>query len=674
MGSKAHGVGPRGARPHAREVLRTLAVAIAALCVPAALAQVSSAQIRKQVHFEQVSETQLRPRATSPSSFRVDVEGSNLESITPPTVSGPFNVGAIGAAHNGGTLVYSTADRSWRYGPSGEVGASSIPALDSLFGNGTYTLTLPGATVSLALTGDAYPNPPPVLSLSGGRWSDGAYVIESDKELVITTSTYTAYGTHRNDVICAFVLGLDSSGGIFGSCPGTVARASDSPTTRSVTHRVAANRLVAGQPYTIIANFHAIVDSRSPAALNGVSPNTRYVSYTRAKLTVVPPKFGLAVTSSFANGVANVSATFQPRPQDVGTNASIYVFAIAPVTVVKRSLEKAQGFGHIARGDLDTPVQCVLAQLSSNGQLTGVSASNMQAYVSGVLSGQGQAITLLNGVPVANVAGATFYVGYGPTASAMLDSGLNRSAVTAPGSVQCKPEAPQAGWWWNPAEGGRGYSIEVQGDNIFFAAFHYDVSGRSTWHVATGATSLDGSLYSNQPLYAARGGQTLGGAYPGRPTLAEIGKITLAFADARTGTMIWPGGAVPIERFNIVPNGLAAAPKENQPESGWWWNPEESGRGFFMEWQNGTIDLAAYMYDDQGNPVWYLGVYDTPNMRAMSGNWWSYANGQTMTSSYKPATRINDHVAPVTITFSGPDTALMTLPNGRTTQLRRHRF
>jgi hypothetical protein len=31
-------------------------------------------------------------------------------------------------------------------------------------------------------------------------------------------------------------------------------------------------------------------------------------------------------------------------------------------------------------------------------------------------------------------------------------------------------------------------------------------------------------------------------------------------------------------------------------------------------------------------------------------------------------------VAPVTINFTGPDTAIMTLPNGRTTSLARHRF
>jgi hypothetical protein len=399
----------------------------------------------------------------------------------------------------------------------------------------------------------------------------------------------------------------------------------------------------------------------------------RFTSTFKAERAAPPPVFPLQVQASF-DTTANVTATFQPRPQDVGTQANVYVFAVAPITVVKSAQAKAAHYGHIARGDNDTPVQCVLAQLSSSGQLTGVSASNMQAYVTGVLSGQGQAVTMLNGVPVANVAGATFYLGYGTSASAMLDNGINRSAATAPGAAVCKPEPPETGWWWNIAEGGRGYSVEVQGHNIFFAAFHYDVSGRSTWHVATGPTSLDGSLYSNKPLYAASGGQTLAGPYRGKPTVTEIGKITLAFADKRTGTMIWPGGVVPIERFNIVANGINAVPKANQPETGWWWNPEEDGRGFFMEWQNGTVDIAGYMYDDQGNSVWYLGVYETPDIRALAGNWWSYANGQTMNGAYKPATRVSDNVAPVTVTFSGPDTALMTLPGGRTTQLRRHRF
>jgi len=55
--------------------------------------------------------------------------------------------------------------------------------------------------------------------------------------------------------------------------------------------------------------------------------------------------------------------------------------------------------------------------------------------------------------------------------------------------------------------------------------------------------------------------------------------VTLLFSDAIHGTLIWPGGTVPIQRFNILPNGLNLTEQANQPENGWWWNPNESGRG-----------------------------------------------------------------------------------------------
>jgi hypothetical protein len=45
-----------------------------------------------------------------------------------------------------------------------------------------------------------------------------------------------------------------------------------------------------------------------------------------------------------------------------------------------------------------------------------------------------------------------------------------------------------------------------------------------------------------------------------------------------------------------------------------------------------------------------------------------------LTGAWRQNTRSNSNVAPMTITFSWPETALMTLPNGRTTPLKRHRF
>jgi hypothetical protein len=104
--------------------------------------------------------------------------------------------------------------------------------------------------------------------------------------------------------------------------------------------------------------------------------------------------------------------------------------------------------------------------------------------------------------------------------------------VTVPGSIACDPAAPQTGWWWNTAEGGRGYSIEVAGRHVFFASYLYDVSGRATWLVASGNTSLDGSLYTGN-LEAYAQGQTLGGAYRGPSPATNAGAITLASAMRR---------------------------------------------------------------------------------------------------------------------------------------------
>jgi hypothetical protein len=80
------------------------------------------------------------------------------------------------------------------------------------------------------------------------------------------------------------------------------------------------------------------------------------------------------------------------------------------------------------------------------------------------------------------------------------------------------------------------------------------------------------------------------------------------------------------------------------------------------------------MYDDLGRPTWYIAVYETPNARAFGGNWWTFANGQSMGGTYRAATRTSDNFAPLSISFTGTDTAVMTLPNGRTTNLVRQRF
>ena len=78
-----------------------------------------------------------------------------------------------------------------------------------------------------------------------------------------------------------------------------------------------------------------------------------------------------------------------------------------------------------------------------------------------------------------------------------------------------------------------------------------------------------------------------------------------SFTDARTCTLIWPGGSIPIQRFDtIIGSGNGITPAF-VPENGWWWNEAESGRGFFMDYKNNFAFIAGYMYEADGKPFWY---------------------------------------------------------------------
>ena len=59
----------------------------------------------------------------------------------------------------------------------------------------------------------------------------------------------------------------------------------------------------------------------------------------------------------------------------------------------------------------------------------------------------------------------------------------------------------------DPVEGGRGYTIEVKGSNLFMATYLYDPSGRSTWYGA-GPSAMNGTSFT-APLTSYSGGQTL---------------------------------------------------------------------------------------------------------------------------------------------------------------------
>lgn len=223
---------------------------------------------------------------------------------------------------------------------------------------------------------------------------------------------------------------------------------------------------------------------------------------------------------------------------------------------------------------------------------------------------------------------------------------------------------PQTGWWWNPAESGRGFFIEQRGGNLFMAGYLYETDGRATWFTA-GGPALNGAFVGAMTTF--RGGQTLTGNYVAPAPGASPGSLTLRFTAPDRATLDWPGGRTSLERF-VFGSGAAAL-----PESGWWWNPSESGRGFSIETQGNAIFLAGFMYDAAGNPVWYTGQGTVAN-NAYAGSWQQFANGQSLAGAYRTPILLDGNVGALTLVFTGPRSANLTLPNGRVLALTRFDF
>lgn len=226
---------------------------------------------------------------------------------------------------------------------------------------------------------------------------------------------------------------------------------------------------------------------------------------------------------------------------------------------------------------------------------------------------------------------------------------------------------PETGWWWNPAESGRGFTIEVNGNNMFMATFLYDVSGRSTWYATVGGMNSDGSY--GGPLQEFAGGQTLVGPYRPAAPIPSRTNVILSCVTSTACNLIWAGGIVPIQRFVFDP----ATSASNSPETGWWWNATESGRGYFLEGQGNTLAAATYMYDDAGAAVWYLtsGAMTGADFRGM---WSQFRNGQSLTGAYAAPSVVGNAGGPVTLQFQSKSAGILTLPDGSQIQVSRFRF
>ncbi len=123
-----------------------------------------------------------------------------------------------------------------------------------------------------------------------------------------------------------------------------------------------------------------------------------------------------------------------------------------------------------------------------------------------------------------------------------------------------------SGSWYNPAQSGHGFNLEVinlSGNDVLLAYWYvFDNSGNNLW---VGGLS-NGAISGNSATVNLN--QTQGGMFPPnfdktKITKPAFGTLTFSFTDCNTGTATWnpgvagfPSGTMPIQRITSV-NGLA---------------------------------------------------------------------------------------------------------------------
>lgn len=109
------------------------------------------------------------------------------------------------------------------------------------------------------------------------------------------------------------------------------------------------------------------------------------------------------------------------------------------------------------------------------------------------------------------------------------------------------------------------------------------------------------------------------------------------------------------------------------PEDGVWWNPSQSGRGWFIVSQNHIMVVASYTYASNGDPVWYLSVgeYSTSTKR-FSATLDLSRNGQCIGCPYRSPSA-GGSAGPLSIQFESDAKATLT-QNGEVVPIEKFYF
>ena len=215
-----------------------------------------------------IDPTSVGPNYGGPYDFSVEIRGTNISSISPaPTITlpaGSLIVTQNPTLHNGGTLVYDANDSRWRYGVNAnDYGGLTEAERDGAFNVGAYGMSVNGTAYTLNFSATSFRENTPSVTLTGGSWVRGVYMIDVTQALTLTTNAFTNFNKNADAAISLGVDNYASSQPVFYSAN----PAGDNFATLTIP----ANSLVAGMDYRANAGFYTVMDKSTAIATASIN-------------------------------------------------------------------------------------------------------------------------------------------------------------------------------------------------------------------------------------------------------------------------------------------------------------------------------------------------------------------------------------------------------------------
>ena len=235
---------------------------------------------------------------------------------------------------------------------------------------------------------------------------------------------------------------------------------------------------------------------------------------------------------------------------------------------------------------------------------------------------------------------------------AIFSSGSNATSTPKGGSSEIQDRF--TGWWYNRSEEGTGLALEIQGNRLFAAWFVFDENGRTTWYT-TGGNMTSDTTYQGEVLRWE--GWPWGQPYE-KPVWERIGNAILVLNKADPASVTYTLYSDNVTESKTLTSFMANfAPGDKDPRNltGWWYDPNYEGMGFFIDARGGKMAMVWYNYRNDNSARWWTssGPFSS-NASTYTGTLDGWKNGQCFACPYRSPEQVEGEGGNMSIEFTDP--------------------